>query len=395
MDAHIRPIKVLMLSHYFGQHNGGIEAVASALGRELTSHGFQVLWLASGEPGADGDKQEYRCDTLAAGRTAEKLLAIPYPLLRPSAWRKIWREAARHDVIVVHDAIYMTSILGYLAARTQRKPLVVVQHVAFVPFQSALLRALMHVANRCIAAPILRGADQVIFVSEQTQQYFARLRWRRAPMLVFNGVDTNTFWPAADTAAVQEERRSLGLPAHGAIALFVGRFVQKKGLHALEYAARARTEVLFVFAGHGPLDPAAWRLPNVRVCKGLSGARLAAPYRASEVLVLPSAGEGFPLVVQEALACGLGVICGSDTAAADKHAAPFLRPIQVELRNPEATAGRLLAELTPLLGRNSSTAERRERAAFAQTRYSWSAGGASYAALLRRLCDPPVALPGA
>jgi glycosyltransferase involved in cell wall biosynthesis len=395
MDACLRPIKALMLSHYFGQHKGGIEAVAAALARELTSHGFQVLWLASGASGDDGDKHEYRCDTLAAARTAEKLLAIPYPLLRLSAWRKIWREAARHDVIVVHDAIYMTSIIGYLAARRQRKPLVVVQHVAFVPFQSALLRTLMQIANRCIAAPLLRGADQVIFVSEQTQQYFARLRWRRAPMLIFNGVDTNTFWPAVDTAAVQEERRSLGLPPHGAVVLFVGRFVQKKGLHALEYAARARADVLFVFAGHGPLDPAAWRLPNVRVCKGLSGARLASLYRASDVLVLPSAGEGFPLVVQEALACGLAVICGSDTAAADERAAPFLRAIQVELRNPAATADRLLAQLTPLLARGSTPAEHRERAAFARARYSWSVSGASYAALLRQLCAPPVALPGA
>jgi glycosyltransferase involved in cell wall biosynthesis len=298
-------------------------------------------------------------------------------------------------VIVVHDAIYMTSIIGYLAARRQRKPLVVVQHVAFVPFQSALLRTLMQIANRCIAAPLLRGADQVIFVSEQTQKYFARLRWRRAPMLIFNGVDTNTFWPAVDTAAVQEERRSLGLPPHGAVVLFVGRFVQKKGLHALEYAARARADVLFVFAGHGPLDPAAWRLPNVRVCKGLSGARLASLYRASDVLVLPSAGEGFPLVVQEALACGLAVICGSDTAAADERAAPFLRAIQVELRNPAATADRLLAQLTPLLARGSTPAEHRERAAFARARYSWSVSGASYAALLRQLCAPPVALPGA
>jgi hypothetical protein len=185
MDANI---KVLMLSHYFGQHSGGIEAVAAALGRELASHGFQVLWLASGKPNADGDKHEYRCDTLAAASTAEKLLAVPYPLLRPSAWRNIWRAAARNDVIVVHDAIYMTSILGYLAARTQRKPLVVVQHVAFVPFQSALLRALMHIANRCIAAPLLRGADQVIFVSERTRRHFARLRWRRAPMLVDAGL---------------------------------------------------------------------------------------------------------------------------------------------------------------------------------------------------------------
>jgi glycosyltransferase involved in cell wall biosynthesis len=395
MDADIRSIKVLMLSHYFGQHSGGIEAVAGALAQELAARGFQVLWLASGNAAADGPTHEYRRESLAAAGIAERLLAIPYPLLRPSAWGKIWREASRHDVIVVHDAVYMASVLGYLAARRQRKPLVLVQHVAFVPFQSALLRALMHIANRCIAAPLLRGADQVIFISELTKQYFAQIRWRRAPMLVFNGVDTTTFWPAADTSQVHAERRKLGLPEHGAVVLFVGRFVEKKGLRALQSAASVCTDVRFVFAGHGPLDPAGWNLPNVRVCSGLSGARLASLYRASNVLVLPSAGEGFPLVVQEALACGLAVICGSDTATADPRAAPYLIGIPVEIRDPEATARRLVAELTPLLGRSSLPAERLERAAFARTRYSWAATGASYAELLRRLCPPSVPLPGA
>ena len=392
MDSNTRPIKLLMLSHYFGQHIGGIEAVAAALAHELTAQGFQVLWMACGNAGADGATREYQRETLAAATIAERLLAIPYPLLRPTAWRRIWREVARHDVIVVHDAVYMASILGYFAARMQRKPLVLVQHVAFVPFQSALLRALMHIANRCITVPLLRGADQVIFISELTKQYFARIRWRRAPMLVFNGVDTNTFSPAADSSQVNEERRKLGLPVHGAVVLFVGRFVEKKGLHALRHAAQRRTDVLFVFAGHGPLNPVGWHLPNVRVCTGLSGAQLACLYRASDVLVLPSVGEGFPLVVQEALACGLAVICGSDTAMADALAAPFLKGIQIEISDPETTAARLLAELTPLLGRSSLAAERHERAAFARTRYSWAASGARYAELLRRLCAPSAPL---
>jgi glycosyltransferase involved in cell wall biosynthesis len=98
--------------------------------------------------------------------------------------------------------------------------------------------------------------------------------------------------------------------------------------------------------------------------------------------------------VQEALACGLAVICGSDTARADERAAPFLKAIQVDLRNPQATAGRLLAALTPLLAHASTQAERRERAEFARSRYSWGASGASYAEILRRLCAPPVTPPG-
>jgi glycosyltransferase involved in cell wall biosynthesis len=39
-------------------------------------------------------------------------------------------------------------------------------------------------------------------------------------------------------------------------------------------------------------------------------------YRAAHLLVLPSVGEGFPLVVAEGMGCGTPVLVGPDTAAA-------------------------------------------------------------------------------
>src|ERR1700741_820267 len=126
MQTRARAARVLVPSHYFAQHQGGIEAVAAALARELSARGFQVLWLASGDLGSDDGQLAYRRVSLAAARLIERRFAIPYPLLRPSAWRTIYRESAHHDVIVVHDALYMSSIFGYLAARLRHKPLVVV-----------------------------------------------------------------------------------------------------------------------------------------------------------------------------------------------------------------------------------------------------------------------------
>ena len=55
----------------------------------------------------------------------------------------------------------------------------------------------------------------------------------------------------------------------------------------------------------------------MRVFSDLAGPGLAELYRASDVFVLPSQGEGFPLVVQEALACGLPVVCGDESTGAD------------------------------------------------------------------------------
>lgn len=97
--------------------------------------------------------------------------------------------------------------------------------------------------------------------------------------------------------------------------LFVGRFVEKKGLHLLRAMVGRFSDVLWVFAGHGPLDPDDWKAANVRVLRGRSGQSLAAVYRAADLLVLPSVGEGFPLVVQEAMSSGTAALVADSTAA--------------------------------------------------------------------------------
>jgi glycosyltransferase involved in cell wall biosynthesis len=380
-------LKVLMLSHYFEQHRGGIEIVANAVARGLRSSGFAVRWLATDNSGADQVGTEDWRHILAASNICENLLKVPYPLLYPSAWRLAWAEAKNADVVLIHDAIYMTAIVGWLAARAHRKPVVVVQHIGAIPYRNPALRLLMMLANRLITVPILRRADRVGFISQVTASFFGAIKLRHSPILIFNGVDTKVFCSPADRADVAEARAGLNLPSDVAIALFVGRFVEKKGLAVLERMARANPDVVFVFAGWGSIDPADWRLPNVRVYRSLSGGSLAPLYRASDVLLLPSVGEGFPLVVQEALACGLPVVCGTDTAQADPAATPFLSGVPVDLKEPDSTALLFAEEAFRLLRDAGSIADRHARGMFAKTRYSWSSAVAAYAMLLQEACS--------
>ncbi len=186
----------------------------------------------------------------------------------------------------------------------------------------------MALANRLVARPILSGAEQVVFISQFVRDYFARLRFRRAPVLIFNGVDTAIFRPAADGERMAARER-FGFAPDQRVALFVGRFVEKKGVALLGKTAALRPDLTFAFAGWGLIDPAAWGLTNVRVFSDLAGAGLAELYRAADVFVLPSQGEGFPLVVQEALACGLPVVCGEESTDADVDAAPFLVGVEI------------------------------------------------------------------
>jgi glycosyltransferase involved in cell wall biosynthesis len=108
-------------------------------------------------------------------------------------------------------------------------------------------------------------------------------------------------------------------------------------------------------------------------------------YRAADVLILPSVGEGFPLVVQEALACGLRVITGRDTANADPEATIWLDAIEVDPSDPVITGERLanaVAKVTRFAG--SAAIARSE---FARERYSWVATAKRYSELLTSLAD--------
>jgi glycosyltransferase involved in cell wall biosynthesis len=380
-------MKLLMATHFFESHRGGIEIVAGRLAREFARTGIEVTWLATDASPPPDATCEPRLHPIAltASNVAERLVGIPYPLPTPSSFARILHEVAAADAVLVHDALYLTSIAAFLAARWSGKPVVVVQHIGAVPYKNPFLRWAMKIANRLIASPILARSDQTVFISESTARHFGGLKFRAEPDLIFNGVDSTVFSPPTGPEQIAAARRDLGLPAEAAIALFVGRFVEKKGLAVLERLAAARPDIMFAFAGWGPLDPRAWNLANVRVFDTLAGPTLATLYRACDALILPSIGEGFPLVVQEALACGMQILCGDETAQADEGVSSVVTGLAVDLNDIDRTASRFEHALAACLQGGRDNDARRSAAAFARARYSWPRAAVRYGEILTRV----------
>jgi len=373
--------RLLTVSNYFDTHRGGLEIVAGVLARELAGRRFDVTWLASDVTPAPAGcaARNLKTASFSVWNFAERRLGVPWPVLSPAAVARLWREVRAADAVLLHDSLYMTSIVTFLAARTSRTPLVVIQHIGAVPYRNPILRGLMALANRLVARPILGGAGQVVFISQFVREYFAGLRFKRTPALIFNGVDTEVFSPATggERAAARER---FGFAPDERVVLFVGRFVEKKGVTLLGKTAAKRPDMTFAFAGWGLIDPAAWGLANVRVFSDLAGASLADLYRAADVFVLPSQGEGFPLVVQEALACGLRVVCGDESTGADADAARFLVGVDVTGAEEDVSA-RISAAIDRALD-DGDGHDPAARAAFTRSRYSWSAAADRYADLL-------------
>lgn len=383
-----------MASHYFGSHKGGVEIVAEELFRRFAERGDDVIWLAGDSTRPPEPTGGSRAVPLRVLNFVESKVGLPFPIPLPNGIRKIVREVRNSDLLVLHDCLYLTNILAFWVARLHGKPTVIVQHTRFFPNGSRLENAIIRLATLVLTRPMLAGAAQVVFVSETSKSYFDRLPFRKPPVVIFNGVNTDLFRMRRADETSSDIRRGHGLDEEGTVILFVGRFVEKKGIAVMKKLAEQRPDWTWVFAGWGPLDPAKWKAPNVRVFSHLQGESMAALYRACDLLVLPSTGEGgFPLVLLEALACGLPAVCGEETRAANPTVGALVRGARVFAGDDDKTASVFLTAIEESLEFDAaSAANAGERRAFVASHCSWERVNDRYLEVLSRLA-PEAAAP--
>lgn len=370
------PRRVLQVSAFFSAHGGGIEVVAGKLAHQLAASGVRVLWMAGGprnERPAGPLPSGMEIDQAGSADLLEHRLGLPFPLWGLRSVVRLWRHAGGADVVHVHDYLYVPSLLAAAFAKLRGKPVVVTQHVGDIPFRSTAARALLGGLNRSLGRLVLACANQAVFVGRPVQEYFARfVRFRRAPLLIANGVDHQRYHPVHRSCAKPR-------PVH---VLFVGRFVEKKGI-ALLRGCVDLPNTRWTFIGRGPLSPGDWEVPgsDMDVLGALPAEMVVPHYQQADLLVLPSTGEGFPLVVQEALACGTPVLVSREVAAA--FPATNSRCVfDVELRVPDP-ARALRDALEALVSQPALLHEARGHAGALAAQWSWDTCASQYLATYR------------
>jgi L-malate glycosyltransferase len=134
---------------------------------------------------------------------------------------------------------------------------------------------------------------------------------------LLNAIDTETFKP--DTAARIEKRNHLGIENDRCAVLYVGRLEKPKGpgylLECIPFLKSGGLNFHIYLAGDGTYKK---HLENyvmrnrfekeVTFLGQVSHVELPLYYNMADVLVLPSEMEGVPMVILEALACGMPVV---------------------------------------------------------------------------------------
>jgi len=337
-------MKILTISNYFPSHPGGIEFVAMNLvSRWRKKH--QVRWAA-----CDVASHPYKGTTddlpLSSNNFTEKWLGFPYPLPSLRSIPIIFRQVKWCDIVHIHDCLYFTNIIAFLASKIYSKPIAVTQHVGLVPYKEVSKRVLQSFAYQTIGNLILEQSNEIIFISRNVETWFRSMLKTKRMSLIPNGVNRQIFYSPIDGER-ESVRTRLGYSEKEILLLFVGRFTQKKGIHLIKEIAVKRPNYHWIMIGNGDVDIAQWGLPNIKIFPPQVQVKLRDFYIAADIFILPSTGEGFPLAVQEALSCGLPTAV-SEEVAESQPGAPLIKlnvtftdevikTLDELLANPDAT----------------------------------------------------------
>lgn len=162
-----------------------------------------------------------------------------------------------------------------------------------------------------------------------------------------NGVDAARFAPSSVTGR-QALRRQLHLPEDRPIVLFVGVMMPDKQPHVLLDAwlqMRRTTGIVSTLVFVGASNPKLYELADrlaerVRAAADASGfgadvlfvpptSAIEEYFRAADVFAMPSAREGLPIVLLEAMACGLPVLASHLPGSTDSMIQPGVNGVLV------------------------------------------------------------------
>jgi glycosyltransferase involved in cell wall biosynthesis len=378
-------MRILLVSHYALPHIGGIEMMVDGLAKQLVARGHEVTHLAARYPGIGvetDDEPPYRRLAVPASVALEHRFEVPYPLFAPSLLSTLRREISYADVVHGYGFLYMSTVAALGLARVARAgqcpARVLTEQPGHVHYERRALDDLQRFAILTLGRLSLKAAQTTVVVNRRVEDEIHRIDRTARTVLIRNGIDMAVYRPPHQDERLRL-RSALGWDERPR-ALFVGRLVARKGLTVALDAARAGAGA-FELVVAGPGQPPKGTGRDVRFLGPQSPLRVAELYRAADVLLLPSHGEGFPVCAQEALASGLPVILGDDPGFSD-YIDPEGRAVRLVEREPRAVLDAVLS-----LGSSGEAHDdiRGIAVRHAQRSFSWQQAASAHEELYREL----------
>jgi len=272
-----------------------------------------------------------------------ELVRLPHPVKDPVALVRIAQAIRAGDYHIVHTHSTKAGLLGRLAARMMRTPIVIhtLHSLAFHPYQAWIANRSLRLMKRCLAP----STDHFISVSDAVRRgaLAAGIGRPEQHSTIYSGIELDRFLAAPANREVV--RRRLGIPPDAPVVGKVARLFHLKGhaefLPALPAVVRAVPDVRVLLVGDGILQSAIREeARRLGVLDHLVFAGLVDPegipelLAAMDVVVHTSLREGLARVLPQALAMGKPVVAydldGSPEVVLPAVTGHLVRPGDIE-----------------------------------------------------------------
>lgn len=227
------------------------------------------------------------------------------------------RNLAKSDANVIHTHSYMLlhSDVTSIVSKLKKTPLVFTVHAYGDRLSSSYKNLFAGAYNATIGRVILNCASKIIVLTPEASSYFSNLGVEKERIQVIpNGIDYGKFVTPLPSTDFREKYN-----VEGKTVLFVGLLQQRKGVQYLLKAApqilRELPDTSFFIVGEGEFKRNLIEMSNslgikdrVRFTGFLPDKQLLEAYALADVFVLPSAFEGLPTAILEAMASGKPVV---------------------------------------------------------------------------------------
>lgn len=297
-------VKIAILTRDFPPKQfGGTETASYDIAKSLAKRGHEALVITTRDSGLPSKAMEDKFLVHRVRFSRNKILRFPGLIFFSIKTFLILR---RFKPDIIHSQSIYMGVPGLASRIVIKKP-----HVLWLQGSDVYLPWLF---QGFISKLILSTADVVIALTDDMRKAAQKV-CNREILVIPNGVDLERF----EGLSRAEARRKLELKEGSKVIIFVGILYEIKGvrylIEAMKTIKQECSEAQLLLVGDGierqDLELLVHKL-NLEQCVTFAGLvpneRVPEYLCASDLFVLPSLSEGFPVTVLEAMACGLPIL---------------------------------------------------------------------------------------
>lgn len=304
-------MKILAISHEFPPIGGGGANACYFLTKGFVERGHEVTLITANYQGMPEKEvmngvQIMRVNSLRKHKEHCSFKEMLSYLFKAYPVAKKMQKENRYDICLIFFGI-PSGPIGYMLKKKYKLPYVIRFGGGDVPgFQERFTKVYKLIAPAI--KMIWKKADARIANSQGLKDMALKFYDKKSFDIIPNGVDTEVFYPIEK--ADSDEFK----------ILFVSRLIERKGLQFIIPQLRkiqdsTEKKVKLVVVGDGPYREQLetitreYKVADMVEFVGQKNKKEIVPfYQNADLFILPSAKEGMPNVVLEAMACGLPII---------------------------------------------------------------------------------------